>query len=321
MEVLLSIIIPMYNAEMYITKALDSALNGVGDCVEIIVIDDGSKDNSYKICSEYQDERVKLLHQENCGAPVARNKGLAVAKGKYIQFFDADDFYENGAVNKIISEINKAEHDCYIGNFYRFNGQESRLEYENLEWIKSTFDLFMFTPSPNSKVFKKEVLIKNGLIFEKLRLAQDLNFYLKFLGVSQDIKVIDFPFFHYRYVEKSISHVTDDRILDIGKSVKYAIDYYKNHDVLKECYSYAYITGVKHTNYQLEKLIYVDSKETVEELFPELEKIWDEFFSKSKPATFDIEFYKKKLIDAIIQFSYRHLVKKHLRQLERAEKR
>lgn len=321
MGVLLSIIIPMYNAESYIKDALDSALLGVDDSVEVIVVDDGSNDQSYKVCADYRDKRVHLLQQENSGAPVARNKGLSEAKGEYVQFFDADDFYAEGAVNRILSEIQKSRHDCYIGNFYRFDGNESQLEYKNLKWIKSLFDLYMFTPSPNSKVFKKDVLEENGIIFEKIRLAQDLNFYLKFLGISKDIKVVEYPFFHYRYVKHSISHMTDDRILDIGKSIELAIKYYKSHNVSKECYSYAYLTGVKHTNYQLEKLIYVKDQEIIETLFPKLEEIWNAFYSKSIISHDKFKYYQKKWLDAVIQLTYRVKVKKHLYQLRNAEKR
>lgn len=321
MGVLLSIVIPMYNAESYIRDALDSALLGVDDSVEVIIVDDGSKDQSYKVCANYEDKRVHLLQQENSGAPAARNKGLSEARGEYVQFFDADDFYAKGAVNKILSEIRKSKHDCYIGNFYRFDGNESQLEYKDLKWIKSLFDLYMFTPSPNSKVFKRDILAKNGIFFEEIRLAQDLNFYLKFLGISQDVKIVEYPFFHYRYVRQSISHVTDDRILDIEKSIEFAIEYYKFHNASKECCSYAYLTGVKHTNYQLEKLIYVNDQEIVETLLPKIEEIWNVFYSKSTISCDKFRYYKKKWIDAVIQFTYRIKVKRHLQQLRRAEKR
>lgn len=316
MPVELSIIIPMYNAELYILEAIESALENVGDNVEVIVVDDGSKDNSLNVCKNYCDKRVHVLTQPNSGAPAARNKGLGIAKGEYVQFFDADDFFAKGATVKILDEIHKEKHDCYVGNFYRYDGEKSVLEYKDLSWLRSTYDFYMFTPSPNSKVFRKEILIKHDIKFDNIRLAQDLNFYLKFLGVSQDIKVIDYPFFHYRYVKKSISHVTDDRILDIEKSIKGAISFYDGNGSDSLCYSYAYLDGVKHTNYQLNKLMYVDDKETIVNLYPEMKRIWNEFYSKSKTSNFDTIYVRKKTVDAIIQYYYRIRVLIHLKHIE-----
>lgn len=319
MEVLLSIIIPMYNAEAYIESTLSSALDGVDNRVEIIVVDDGGNDNSFSICENYDDPRVHLYRQENSGAPAARNKGLLEARGEYVLFFDADDFFETGAVNRILFEISESRHDCYVGNFYRFDGKSSVLEYKDLHWMKSLYSYYMFTPSPNSKVFRRSILRENNLRFENIRLAQDLNFYMKFLGVSQDVKVIEYPFFHYRYVPQSISHVTDDRILDIEKSIDGAIAYYESMNSERLCYSYAYLNGIKHTNYQLYKLLYVDDTETISKLYPELKRIWNKFFTESKPPRFEFKYYKKKWIDAIIQYYYRFLITNHINRIKRAK--
>ena len=85
-NILLSIIIPIYNSEKYLKDCLDSIVNTNKDNVEIILIDDGSTDNSYKICREYQksDNRIILKHQTNSGVSTARNIGLDIANGKYI---------------------------------------------------------------------------------------------------------------------------------------------------------------------------------------------------------------------------------------------
>ena len=92
-EKLLSIIVPVYNAERYVDRLLQEFIKQNLEKVEIILIDDGSKDNSFSICNEYanKNESIIVFHQENQGASAARNKGIELAKGKYIVFVDSDD--------------------------------------------------------------------------------------------------------------------------------------------------------------------------------------------------------------------------------------
>ena len=314
MQPILSIIIPAFNAGKYIEYAVNSIFDGIGNEVEVLVIDDGSTDNTCQVCDKIADNRLRIFKQDNQGAPVARNNGLKKSNGEYVMFFDADDFFEKGAIKSIISEIQLQKHDCYVGNFYRFNGVESKLEYKTLNYIDSMYDLYMFTPSPASKVFRKEILLEKRIFFEKLKMAQDLNFYLKFLGITQDIKVIDYPFFHYRYVEGSISHVVDERILDIGNSIQYALDYYQTNNVDGINIGYAALTGVKHTNYQLAKIIKLDDYEKAKYLYEQIIQIWDRFYHQAS-IPFNLKFYVKKWIDAVIQHYYRHQVKRHINKL------
>ena len=90
---LISVIIPVYNVEQYLNRCVDSVINQTYKNLEIILIDDGSTDNSGKICDEYsqKDKRVKVIHQKNMGVSNSRNKGINIAKGKYITFVDSDD--------------------------------------------------------------------------------------------------------------------------------------------------------------------------------------------------------------------------------------
>lgn len=102
-----SIIVPVYNREFHITKCLDSIINQTYKNIEILVIDDGSTDNSAKIISSYQDrdKRIKLITKTNGGASSARNKGLDIAVGDYIFFIDSDDYLELTALEKLVDAI------------------------------------------------------------------------------------------------------------------------------------------------------------------------------------------------------------------------
>ena len=101
MNDLISLIIPVYNTEQFLRRCLDSVINQTYKNLEIILIDDGSTDNSGKICDEYvlKDNRIKVLHIENGGPSYARNKGLEIAKGDYIGFVDSDDYVDKDIFN------------------------------------------------------------------------------------------------------------------------------------------------------------------------------------------------------------------------------
>ena len=100
MSVLVSILIPSYNAEEWIEETIQSALSQTWPRKEIIIVDDGSTDNSLRIAKEYESNSVKVISQENSGAAVARNKALEYAQGDYIQWLDADDLLAPDKIEK-----------------------------------------------------------------------------------------------------------------------------------------------------------------------------------------------------------------------------
>ena len=110
---LISIIIPIYNVEKYMEKCLNSVVNQTYNNIEIILIDDGSKDKSREICDNYakKDNRIKVVHKENNGVSSARNTGIDMSKGKYITFIDSDDYIDTDyietlyKISKFISKL------------------------------------------------------------------------------------------------------------------------------------------------------------------------------------------------------------------------
>lgn len=121
--VMVSVIIPVYNAEKYIRECLDSVLDQTMNQLEVICIDDGSTDNSLHILQEYQlaDARIKLISQKNQGSGPARNKGLEEANGRYVAFLDADDFWHDkyalGKVVKAAEENESIVTGAFWGNY------------------------------------------------------------------------------------------------------------------------------------------------------------------------------------------------------------
>lgn len=118
MEKLISVVLPIYNVEKYLEKCMESVLNQTYKNLEIILVDDGSKDNCPKICDDYakKDARVKVVHKENGGLSDARNAGIRVANGEYITFIDSDDYVDKDYVEFLYNNIEKNNADIAIGS-------------------------------------------------------------------------------------------------------------------------------------------------------------------------------------------------------------
>ena len=123
MNPLISLVIPVYNVEKYLDKCMESVLAQTYDNYEVILVDDGSTDNSGKMCDEYaeRDSRVTVYHQKNSGVSVARNVGIENAKGEFISFIDSDDWVDESYLEKLVNAQIKYNADltiCEYTNVY-----------------------------------------------------------------------------------------------------------------------------------------------------------------------------------------------------------
>ncbi|MCR5543130.1 MAG: glycosyltransferase, partial [Eubacterium sp.] len=130
-----SAILPIYNAEGFLRQTLDCLINQTLKEIEIICVDDGSKDNSYEIIKEYSEkyDNVIGITQENAGAGAARNKGLSVAKGEYLSFLDADDFFETNMLELAYNHAKKYDSDITVFNSNQYF--EETGEYKDINWV------------------------------------------------------------------------------------------------------------------------------------------------------------------------------------------
>lgn len=124
MKPLISVIVPVYNVEKYIRKCVSSLLSQTYENIEILLIDDGSTDNSGRICDSYNNSKIKVTHKENGGLSSARNLGLKLAKGEYIAFLDSDDYADEKMIETMYSLI--TENDCDVAQvgLLKFNENE-----------------------------------------------------------------------------------------------------------------------------------------------------------------------------------------------------
>lgn len=184
----ISVIMPVFNVEKFIRQSIDSVLNQTYKNLEIILVDDGSKDSSGKICDEYckNDERIKVIHKENGGLSSARNAGLDIATGKYVMFIDSDDFYEENSCEVLYKEIENKQADFVSGNYIH-------VTYDGIKWTNPQFDIevynnfkldiddyqrsfFVMNSVVWNKIFRREFIEKHKLRFVPKALAEDAIF-------------------------------------------------------------------------------------------------------------------------------------------------
>ena len=202
-DILISIIIPVYNAEKYLEQCLDSICQQTYKNIEIILVNDGSTDKSETICKNYmeKDNRIQYIYKENGGPGIARNKGLEIANGQYVMFVDSDDFfYSNDNIEHIVGRINKNHADLIMYNAGTYWEEDKEfikegviIEEECIDKLNAD-EKFLYILSKGmiysgvlSKVIKKTVLDENAILYENTE-CEDIVWSLK---VYLNVKSID----------------------------------------------------------------------------------------------------------------------------------
>lgn len=212
-----SVIVPVYNVEAYLERCVDSLLNQTLEELEILLIDDGSKDKSGVICDEYasRDSRVKVLHKENEGQGIARNKGLQMASGSYVCFIDSDDYIVSETLEKLKGLMDKGADMVSFG--YQIDSPLGECvtvplirdnEYNESE-ITDSFLLHFFGDDPKDSElrgfsscmssFRMEIIRENDIHFpsERVVLSEDTVFCLNYLKYAKKVITVSEVFYHY----------------------------------------------------------------------------------------------------------------------------
>lgn len=214
-DIIFSIIIPVYNSERYISACIKSIISCRNDNIEIILIDDGSNDDSYKICKEYakKDKRIKILHKRNEGASSARNKGIEEANGKYIMFVDSDDILDDNW-DRILDS--KMEKDIYYIN-ENIDIGVSKLEM--LNYIIGFNNKKICFAGPFSKIFKTSFLKKNKISFkDEIINGEDMLFNVEALLNCSSFEIINDSYYRYRNYQGSATKRFDKKIIQSDKN-------------------------------------------------------------------------------------------------------
>ena len=222
----ISVIIPVYNVEKYLKRCLDSVINQTYKNLEIILVDDGSTDNSGKICDEYaeKDKRIIVIHKENGGLSDARNKGLDICTGDYIGFIDSDDWVTKNYFEILLEKItcDCSDISCcsylrtkkYIENFYS-NEEKYVKEYYGYDILKIFLEKDLV--SACVKLFKKEIF--EDLRFPIGKINEDIA--TIFIAFSKAIKIVYVNqqlYFYYKNTESITKSKFTSKNLDLVKA-------------------------------------------------------------------------------------------------------
>lgn len=210
MSKIVSVIVPVYKVEKYLNRAVDSILNQTYRDLEIILVDDGSPDNSGNICDVYAmiDSRVKVIHKNNGGLSSARNVGLDKATGKYIFFLDSDDFIQPHTIERLLSVAEKEKCDIVQCQFFRFETVipeekfQLGVEYVSSEDALAKIDDAVYMAAWN-KIYRSSIF--KNIRFPEGRIHEDVGCTYKLFYISKKTAVVQDALYGYYVNPDSIT--------------------------------------------------------------------------------------------------------------------
>lgn len=229
---MISVIIPVYNVDNYLKRCIESVINQTYYDLEILLIDDGSSDNSLDICQKYQtlDKRIKVIHHENCGVSVTRNEGLSMMRGEFLFFLDADDWIEPTCLQRMINEMKYGvdmvccdfkvveENNCDYDEFIHFKHQG--LKNRN-ECIDDYYNSLLYMRVIWGKLYRSSLWENQR--FENICYSEDTKAILQVIQHVQNVYFINEPMYYYLQRVTGASHEKSiNYYQDILKTLEYA---------------------------------------------------------------------------------------------------
>lgn len=285
----LSIIIPVYNVEKYIRRCVDSILIQRFSSYEVLLIDDGSTDNSGKICDDIanKNDKISVFHQKNAGCSVARNFGIQKAKGKYICFMDSDDEWKTDFLESIVPFIQKQVDMIIFGadvvdREKKFLSADKPLESKEYSGKEGVME-FLKSVKPKEKgwalnyiwnrLYKAEIIKDNDIAFyEKLNLGEDFVFNCEVMKYTKSIQILSESYYtYYKYFTNQLTMKFRTNELERRKFIfKKHIELYQYYDIFEEYKRYILIeegmlihTSIMMTAYNSCNLNFVKTKKYI----------------------------------------------------------
>lgn len=235
-EIMLSVVIPVYNGEKYLHRSFDSVLSQPLQEMEIIIVNDGSRDGSRQIIEEYaaRDSRIVPIHKENGGVSSARNMGLDRATGDHIFFFDCDDVLQENALARMYERALETDADLVIGNYRYLHEATGELQTPR-QWVhdgllqgEEVIRCCHLTCLLACKMWKRSMIEEHGLRFPKLKMGEDINFFLRYLVRCETVATMDICSYHYRIYDGSSSYSYTMTSADFVESFRLIEEDYRN---------------------------------------------------------------------------------------------
>lgn len=230
-----SVIVPVYNMEKYLSRCLTSLINQTIDDLEIIVVNDGSTDKSDEIIKEYKkaNNNIRYVTKENGGLSSARNFGLLYATGEYIAFLDSDDYVDRNMYKKMYEKAKEHNSDYVECDFlWQYDDHQkidTGIRYTNKKEMFVTARVVAW-----NKLIKREIILENKLQFPVGLYYEDVEFFYKLLPHINSFDFVEEPLVYYVQRETSIVNKQDSRTKQIFKILDNVIDYYKANGIYDE---------------------------------------------------------------------------------------
>lgn len=291
----ISVVIPMYNAERYIRKCLDSIINQTYQNLEVIIVNDGSTDSSREICEEYvlKDKRITLVNTENRGAGSARNTGLEMSTGEYVSFIDSDDYICSDYYARLSKMIQETNADIAIGRYKRVSEHET-MNFVNTGEVKerTSREQLLELYGEDIDRYVNSVLVTNKLFNKKL-FGEEIRYPIR--------RLIDDEFIIYKLIDKAKKIVYTDDVMyayvqsdgSVMRTNFKEKRVYDTMDVYDEVYAYFREKDDKELNrlvmiryllYCVEMVRKTSMSEIIEDKKKVYEYLKEKFEAKSKEA-------------------------------------
>lgn len=241
-----SVIVPIYNVEKYLAECIESLCAQSLYDIEIILVDDGSPDNSGAICDEFaaKDSRIKVIHKKNGGVSAARNDGLAIATGEYVIFVDSDDYVPNDAYEKMYSRASETNVDIVLADLYQVKGKnEIYAKFFKESFVTSNrkfldqlieanfYNTYCPNPpedgpafgygGPTTKLVRRALLNDNNIEFDVSvkGIFDDIIYSAYVFATAQSVAYISEPVYYYRLLETSITQTYKSNMPEINDAI------------------------------------------------------------------------------------------------------
>ncbi len=274
----LSIIVPVYNAEEFLEKCLMSLKNQTLKDIEILLVDDGSTDNSYEICKSFEasDSRIRVFKQENSGQSAARNRALSVSKGEYIAFTDSDDWVDCDFYEKLLEAAIRYGADIACGSVIREkkSAGKIRVNYKEEKVYLRAQEKIDAAGVPNmcyvwNKVYRAGFLKSIDLRFVNGMVFEDTDFVTRAVYYSNKIVTVPNTYYHYWTNENSTVRTmrsSDKKRLDSLRSKKSVLEFFEKHKLTsnpknlvkkKDCVKFLGLVILKTYEWETRKVYYL----------------------------------------------------------------
>ena len=315
----ISVIVPIYNTEKFLKKCIESILNQTLQEIEIILINDGSTDNSHNICLEYAGKypkKIKYINNKNIGCSATRNLGIELAEGECIAFVDSDDYIEKTMYEELWNEKEENNSDIVVCGMTYVNLLE-KTENISIPQIKIKNDYFKHQnriANVYNKIFKKDLILRNEITFPvNTHYAEDLVFCFKSYLAANKISIVSKSFYNYiLYGGNSVYNL--DKRLGVFISFEEMFRYLKmknlfsNKNIIRNFYELFHFYAIKNIFFTL-----LDPKQISIEKYIKYNKIFYGELKKIKFLTLKSKFlifYYKTLVSFIRKFHLYSFLKK-----------